>query len=646
MIEDKILVLPEKIANQIAAGEVVNRAASVVKEMMENSIDAGATEVIVNYKNAGQGLIQIVDNGDGMSPNDARLAFDRHATSKIRSADDIYNLHTFGFRGEALASIAAVAQVELKSRHRDAEFGTLTTINGGQFIDQIKINCERGSQFFVRNLFYNIPARRKFIEKDNRAASNIKAEFKRVALCNPDVGFELYADDSPVYKLLPTTLPNRIVDIIGGSIRTNLLEVAVETVIVKVSGYIGRPKSAKKSTSDQFLFVNGRFFKSKYLNKAIMKAYDKIIIPGTNPAYFLFLEVDPDKIDVNVHPQKTEVKFVDESSIWQIINAAVRESLAKTGAIPMMEFDDDCDVEIPTLRSGDRYDMPESTTDMSYNPFNVESGAITSGVARYSGGGTSKSVEDLWESGFGGGINLGGNLGGQIEYIDSDSREEAYGQYRSQIDLDSFYSPSSGDEHYQDLPISGSDFGGIISVNERFCWGLLGRDIVAFDLRRAKERILYDHYIKSLNIGNAVSQKILFPIELSFSENELTLLSGNMSDFVSLGFELNICDAALGKVEILGFPADIKGEDAEMHIRDILNLLTTPQSIEEQHLDRLARTMARSGSQNIGANSMAVEQAQAIVEQLIAEGNMGHTPGGKAIMWRITKEDIKRNLDR
>lgn len=650
MIEDKILVLPEKIANQIAAGEVVNRPASVIKEMMENSIDASATEVIVNYKNYGQGLIQIVDNGEGMSPNDARVAFDRHATSKIRSADDIYNLSTFGFRGEALASIAAVAQVELKTRHREASFGTHTTINGGQFIDQTKIDCDFGTQFFVRNLFYNIPARRKFIEKDTRAASSIKSEFKRVALCNPQIGFELYADDAPIYKLQPTTLANRIVDIIGGSIKSNLLEVAVETVIVKVSGYIGTPKSAKKSTTDQYLFINGRYFKSKYLNRAVMKAYDKIIPQGNNPPYFLFLEVDPEKIDVNVHPQKTEVKFVDESAIWQIINAGVRETLAKTGAIPMMQFDNECDVEIPIMRSGESYDVPESASDITYNPFRVDSGGgggISSGLYSPSGS-SSNMIEQMWESDFGGGINLGSNLGGEIEYVDSESRSAVYDGYKLQTDLDSYYNSQlqGGDQESCGSSQLSHDVGDIFFIVDHYCWCRMGRNMVAVDLRRAKERTLYDHYIKTLNVGNAASQRILFPIELTLTYNELALLEENMQDFASLGFEISVIREEC-RIEITGIPADIKSERVEVLVRDILVVLTTPQSVEEQHREKLARTMARSGALSVGGSgSIVVEQAQDIINQLVANGNTGHTPGGKRIMWLVGKDEIKHNLER
>ena len=336
---DKIRLLPEVVANQIAAGEVVNRPASVVKEMMENAIDAGARTVKVNFRDGGKDLIQIVDDGCGMSPIDARMAFDRHATSKITSVDDIYALNTFGFRGEALASIAAVAQVELRTRQEGDEVGTQTEINGGQFAGQTPVMCPVGSQFFVRNLFYNVPARRRFLDKSTTSAAQIKSEFQRVALCNPQIAFELYANDASVYTLGAASLAGRIVDVVGRHIKQNLLEVEADTSIARIEGYIGRPAAAKRRNGEQYLFVNGRYFKSSYLTSAIMKAYEKLIPESSSPSYFLYLTIDPSRIDVNVHPQKTEVKFADEEAVWQIVNAAVRETLAKTGAVPLMDFD-------------------------------------------------------------------------------------------------------------------------------------------------------------------------------------------------------------------------------------------------------------------------------------------------------------------
>ena len=378
---DKIRLLPEVVANQIAAGEVVNRPASVVKEMMENAIDAGATSVKVNFRDGGKDLIQIVDDGCGMSPIDARMAFDRHATSKIGAVEDIYALHTFGFRGEALASIAAVSQVELRTRQAGDEVGTQTEINGGQFAAQNPVMCPVGSQFFVRNLFYNVPARRRFLDKSTTSASQIKAEFQRIALCNPQIAFELYANDAPVYTLQAGSLAGRIVDVVGRHIKQNLLEVEADTSIACIEGYIGRPAAAKKRNTEQYLFVNGRFFKSTYLTSAILKAYEKLIPESCQPSYFLYLTLDPGRIDVNVHPQKTEVKFADEEAVWQIVNAAVRETLGQNGRRAADGFRDrDSPVEIPVFAgrsrvSASRWPCRTATTTLSARSISTRSGA-------------------------------------------------------------------------------------------------------------------------------------------------------------------------------------------------------------------------------------------------------------------------------
>ena len=366
---DRIKLLPDVVANQIAAGEVVNRPSSVVKEMMENAIDAGAHTVTVNARDGGRELIQIVDDGCGMSPMDARMAFDRHATSKIASVEDIYALHTFGFRGEALASIAAVAQVELRTRQEGDEVGTQTSVNGGKFQSQEPVMCPAGSQFYVRNLFYNVPARRRFLEKSTASSKQIKAEFKRVALCNPAVAFELYDNDVPVYRLQPTSLAGRIVDVVGRHIKPNLLEVAADTSIVRVDGFVGRPAAAKKSNAEQYFFVNGRYFSDQYLRKAVLKAYEKLIPDTCFPSYFIFLTIDPERIDVNVHPQKIEVKFDDKEAVWEIIHAAVRNTLGKTGAVPMMDFTAEGRIEIPVARQGAVYDEPAAMVNEHYNPF-------------------------------------------------------------------------------------------------------------------------------------------------------------------------------------------------------------------------------------------------------------------------------------
>ncbi|MFI3259274.1 MAG: DNA mismatch repair endonuclease MutL [Rikenellaceae bacterium] len=659
-VKDKIKLLPERVANQIAAGEVVNRPASVVKEMMENAIDAGATEVIVNFRNCGRDLIQIVDNGVGMSPNDARMAFERHATSKISAAEDIYKLHTFGFRGEALASICAVAQVELHSRHRDAEVGTTTQINGGEFVDQQPLMCEFGSQFFVRNLFYNLPARRAFVEKDSTCVRNIRDEFRRVALCNPDTSFELYGDDAPIYKLQPSSLAGRIVDVVGRAIKKNLLEVHAETLIVKISGYIGRPNAAKKGTSEQFLFVNGRYFKSAYLNKAIMKGYEKIISAGYNPSYFLFLEVAPDRVDVNIHPQKTEVKFADESSVWQILNAAVRESLARTGVIPMMEFNDESSIEIPILKSGMSYAEPKAMSNREYNPFDLEYTApidpskYTTDIVEYESFDIeSEPKADKLREPQAATYTAADTSLYEDYKIGYEDVESASNQSHSTIEYQPIESNWSEIEIEQepleaiqgDLLAGGeervAELKELSVTNGRYAWAMIGSDMCVIDLRRAKERLLYEHYLTTLKMGESTSQQILFPIELQLSKGEYISMEESAMEFSMLGFDIEYCGKEL--IKLNGLPSDVNPESVDILIHELLQVLSTPQSIADEIRERVARVMARNSANNLG-RSISTVMAREIVEQLLKSGKMGHTPSGKAIMWQISREDIKQHL--
>ena len=353
-MSDRIKVLPDLVSNQIAAGEVVESPATAIKELLENAVDAGSTSVTLNFRNAGKELIQIKDNGCGMSPIDARLAFDRHATSKITSLEDIYRLGTFGFRGEALAAIAAISQVELHSRTADDEVGTKTVIHGGMFQGQTPVAAPVGSQFYIRNLFYNVPVRRTFLENSTRESTSIIREFKRVALCHPEVEFKLYKDDALMYDLPVASLAQRIAGVAGNrNLTSKLLDVKVETSIVNVSGFVAHPSTARLRATDreQYLFVNGRYFESPYFNKAIIQAFEKLVPQGYQPSFFLYLDIDPSQIDVNVHPRKINIKFSDKAAVWQIINAAVRVIFC--GLMPNCLHNDSCSVVRALLQVGD-----------------------------------------------------------------------------------------------------------------------------------------------------------------------------------------------------------------------------------------------------------------------------------------------------
>lgn len=628
-MSDRIKLLPEIVANQIAAGEVVNRPASVVKEMMENAIDAGASCVVVNFRDGGRDLIQIVDNGCGMSPVDARMAFDRHATSKIRSAEDIYRLQTFGFRGEALASIAAVAQVELRTRQPEDELGTVTEINGGQFAGQTVVSCPVGSQFMVRNLFYNVPARRRFMEKPTVSAGHIKAEFQRVALCNPQVRFELYNNDAPVYHLQPATLAGRIVDVTGSAMKHNLLEVAANTSIVKLTGYVGRPAAARKTRPDQYLFVNGRYFRSPYFQKAILRAYEKLIPEGSFPSYFLYFEIDPERIDVNVHPQKTEVKFADEEAVWQIVNAAVRGTLGKTGAVPMMDFDDAGKVDIPVLSRDAVYAEPPSRFDLAYNPFSngydtpaVESAPRLADVAS----GFMPSDEFVIESGS----------------TAADAGADEFENFRSGDDFD--FAGSSGQPAGQPRLIETEEpvrFSSFIRLPDGYAAALCGDRLMYVDLNRARECVLYEDYLLLLKSGSAVSQQLLFPERLVLSASEYALLEENLVDFTALGFDLILeGDCA---VRVNGTPADMPADQLDVSLYELLRLFETPVSGAEVRRERLAATMARTAAGR-RKSLFADEEVRTLLDALAECSERSFTPSGKCVMAELSAAELRARL--
>lgn len=671
---DRIKLLPEVVANQIAAGEVVNRPSSIVKEMMENAIDAGASTVTVNCCDAGRDLIQIVDDGCGMSPTDARMAFDRHATSKISTVDDIYRLRTFGFRGEALASIAAVAQVELRTRQADDEIGSLTMIDGGKFRSQEPVMCPVGSQFYVRNLFYNVPARRRFLEKSSSAVKQIRDEFERVALCNPQITFRLFNNNAPVYDLAATNLRSRIVDVVGKNSKNNLLEVSAETSVVRVEGFVGRPASAKKHAK-QFLFVNGRYFKSAYFYKAIIKAYEKLIPAQTQPDIFLYLTIDPERIDVNVHPQKIEVKFAEAEAVWQIINAAVRETLAKTGAVPLMDFDDENAIDIPvagSARMGRIYSEPRAASVEGYNPFregytSQNSGAggrSQSDLSDFSGEYRASSSRanqplseayDLWPSdsfvsseggefavesegeSFRDFVSVGFESDGSEEYEMSDSMAGEMtsedGEFEFVESADVVQQRIESDEP--------SRFEDVITLPEALAAARYRGRLVVVDLRRARERVSFEDYVEMMSNGSSASQQLLFPERLVLSNDEAELLKECQSDLAAIGFDLRLVDDCT--VELKGTPADMEGIEIDRLLYDVLHDVAEGDSPIAVRRQRLAAMVAQRRAAAM-RGVIGVEQAVALLERLAACENVSFAPSGRAIMVEISSGEIRTRL--
>lgn len=614
---DKIRLLPDTVASQIAAGEVVNRPASVVKEMMENAVDAGATTVTVSYRNGGKESVRVIDDGEGMSPLDARMAFDKHATSKITRIEDVYSLHTFGFRGEALASIAAIAHVELTTRRREDELGTRLIIEGSRFQSQESVVAPPGSQFAVKNLFFNVPARRRALDKSTTEPRHIAEEFRRVAMCHPQMGFSLYGEDAPVYLLQPSTLKQRIVGLTGKNSAGNLLEVGTETSLVSIKGFVGKPSSSKQYNRDQYLYVNGRYFKSPYFHKAVMQAYEKLIPAGTQPSYFLFFEVDPDKIDVNIHPQKIEVRFDDGPAIWQIIHASVREALAKTGAVSFMDFEEEGHVEIPLRREGERVErIPPSTANPTYNPFgNVASGRRSAA-----------SVSDF--------VQPYASLSGI-------GRDEALKRFDKSV-LE-FIEGADGE---QDLPFEASDtegFGKPIPLAGGYVAASRGGELVIVDLRRAREAILFDRYKMMLGNESSVTQRLMFPERMVFSADDAALLIDRYGDFAALGFEYVKIDA--NSIEVTGIPADFAVGDVQDLMYDIIDALREETLPAEQRTERLAFILARDGAHQ-APTRYSEGEITAIMEALTAAGAYGYTFEGLPVMVRLEASEIRKMFTR
>lgn len=624
---DRIKLLPEIVANQIKAGEVVESPSSAVKEMLENAIDAGATCVKVNFSNGGRDLIQVVDNGCGMSPTDARMAFECHATSKIATLDDIYALHTFGFRGEALASIAAVSQVELLTRQHDSEIGTQTIVNGGEFVSQRPVATPAGSQFLVRNIFYNTPARRKFIDNnESKLAAGIKSEFRRVALCHPEVELHLLSNGAPLYSLPQSNLAERIVGVMGGSVKNNLLEVGVQTTIATIEGFVGKPSAAKLRTGEQFMFVNGRYFRSPYLNKAVTKAYEKLIPDGTMPSFFLYITVDAERVDVNVHAKKTEVKFADNEALWQILNAAVRETLAKSGSVPLLDFDNTGNVEIPVATRGIAYDEPRSTTRDDYNPFLKDTDGVTASTLRSSGFSdvnyrfdTATADDDFITLAGGGSAYPQPETEDQFEYIASEE------------------TPTDNELNFDN---GGQSVENLFCFNKRYAICSIGGRMAVIDLHRAHERILYDTFRSMLLHGSTVSQQLLFPQTLTVSNEEYATVEEYAVDFASLGFDMEFKgDCTL---EIRGIPADTSADGIDTILYEMIQSLSLPQTLADVRKDRLAATLAR-GAVRFNA-AYTAEEAARLIPKLFASTNPAYSPSGKRIIAEFSPEEIQAKL--
>lgn len=612
---DIIHLLPDHIANQIAAGEVIQRPASVVKELVENAIDAGASLIQVNIKDAGKTLIQVIDDGVGMSETDARMAFERHATSKISTAEDLFSLHTMGFRGEALASIAAVAQVELRTRARGAELGTCLSI-AGSHLESIEADaCREGSIFSVKNLFYNVPARRKFLKSNETEFRNIINEFERIALVNPQVAMSLYHNDVEIFNLLVSGLHQRIINVYGKSINQKLLPVSAQSSLVTISGFVGRPDAAKKRGNLQFFFVNGRFMKHPYFHKAIMQAYEQLIPVGDMPSYFIYFTLDPSTIDVNIHPTKTEIKFENEQPIWQILVAATREALAKSSAIPMIDFDVEDSIDIPVYNPlGEKrssvHNMPSIQVDPNYNPFEA--------LSRREGGEFDQTKSDQ-------------SLGGDKEsvHLETETFERvSMGSLPGEdLNADSLF-PEVGDPCYQ--------------YKGRYIITSLKSGIAIIDQHRAHVRILFDQYMSNIRQQKGFSQQVLFPEIVDFTAEEASILPVLLDDLRFVGFDLS----CLGhdSYAINGLPAGIENVDQVRLIKDIVNqAIETGKKVDDKIRESIAFSLAKAAAIPAG-KSLSPEEMDHLVASLFSCHDSNLTPDGKVIITMLTEDELDKRF--
>lgn len=620
-MSDVIKLLPDSVANQIAAGEVIQRPASVIKELVENAIDAGATHVQIILKDAGRTLIQIIDDGVGMSETDARLAFERHSTSKIRTAEDLFTLHTMGFRGEALASIAAISQVELRTRRRDAQLGTRLVINASTCESQEPDMCPVGSNFMIKNLFFNVPARRKFLKSNQVELSNIVKEFEKLALANNEVEFTLIHNDNVMYKLMKGSFRQRITALMGSSMDQQLLPVSIDTSLVKVQGYVGKPENARKRNALQYMFVNERYMRHPYFHKAVMSAYEQLIPEGEQPNYFLRFTVEPQSIDVNIHPTKTEIKFEDELPIWQILAAGVKETLGRFSEVPSIDFNTQDAPEIPAYSQHVEVHRPEIEVDTSYNPFKAGSARPS---ASHQHSERDHSAMSNWDELF---ANFERKKREQMDQS-SDSQQGDMTQTALASDMTDAVLPL-GDLQSVYLQLKG-----------RYILSPAKSGLMVIDQHRAHVRILFDRYIGRIHTGNLSSQAILFPEVLHLSAAQALELQSLLPEMEKLGFALS----PLGGNDwaINAIPAGLDGVDATAMIQQIIDSVEHGgMPLKKRLLEHLALTVAKSAAIPSGRVLMQ-EEMDLLVADLLRLPEPNYTPDGKTIITVIPMEQINK----
>lgn len=603
-MSDIISLLPEAVANQIAAGEVVQRPASAVKELLENAVDAGATEIRLVVKDAGKTLVQVIDNGCGMSDGDAQRAFERHATSKIRAADDLYHIRTKGFRGEALASIAAVAQVELKTRLRLEELGVQVNMSGSTQEDKQPCQCPEGTSIAVKNLYFNVPARRNFLKSDPVETRHIIDEFQHVALTHPDIAFTMHHNGNEVFNLPAAVIRQRVVNVMGAKFNQRLVPVQESTDILRVNGFVTKPEFARKSRGEQFFFVNNRYIRSAFLHNAVIRAYGELLGPGHHPAYFIYLDLDPAEIDVNIHPTKTEIKFQDEKTIYALVHSSIRLALGKFNVSPTLDFNQETSFATPPLKPGQTVKEPQIRVNPNYNPFKEKpsSAPQSQGLASRFRQPNAADWKEL--------------------YTIVEDRQSS----DSQLGLDTQAATKSP---------------GVLLVHKTYAVTQIASGMVLIHLARALERIHFEKNIHALRTETGTSQRLLFPQTVELDPKAVSLLTDQLDALTHLGFELG--DLGGGSYAINGIPSGCEQEQPRTLLETLLDHLSEGGPAELDPAHKAALALARSQVRMMN-RPWKQEELRGVVDELFACEQPYYSPSGKATLATFTHDDLDKKF--
>lgn len=602
-MSDIIQLLPDSVANQIAAGEVIQRPASVIKELVENAVDAGAKSIQVLITDAGRTAMQVIDDGKGMSETDARLSFERHATSKIKNASDLFALRTMGFRGEALASIAAVAQIELKTRQPMEEVGTHLSISGSRFMGQEPCSCPVGSNFLVENLFYNVPARRKFLKSNSTELTNIVVAFERIALVYPDIAFTLYSNGTEMLNLKAGGLRQRIADVFGKKMDQDLIPVEVETTMCKIKGFVGKPEASRKKGAQQFFFVNGRYMKHPYFNKAVMASFERLVPVGEQVPYFIYFTVNPEDIDVNIHPTKTEIKFENEQAIWQILAAAVKESIGVFNDVPSIDFDVQGQPDIPVFDHTSKAAVaPKVEYNPHYNPFKESAPVLMSRPVQ--------NWEELYEN------------------LQPEPAQDEGDIFSSSMVTNDNIIEEKSPVHYQ--------------YKGKYIMTAVKSGLMIIDQYRAHVRILYEKYLRQLEQKKGDPQKVLFPEVIQLAADEAMVLETVINEMGDMGFELNTLGG--NSFAVNAIPSGLEGINVERLIHDMLATAKEKGAgVKESVNHKLALSLARHAAVPQG-QVLSNQEMESIVNELFACENVNYTPDGKNVLCILKQQEIEHLL--